>query len=73
LPIVPARLRDRDKIGLSKAARNWISQHYPESIQMAGAPVITERDNGTRHVPGRSPWGGYDLAHTAIDPGGASS
>ena len=23
---------------------------------------------GTRHVPGRSPWGGYDLSHTAVDP-----
>ena len=21
-----------------------------------------------RHVPGRSPWGGYDISHTAIDP-----
>lgn len=35
---------------------------------MPGAPVITERGTGTRHVPCRSPWGGYDLAHTAVDP-----
>lgn len=69
LPIVPAGLRDRHKIGLSKAARSWIAEHYPESMQVAGAPIITKRDTGTRHVPGRSPWGGYDLSHTAIDPG----
>ena len=34
-----------------------------------GAPIITERrPYGTRHVPGRYPWGGYDISHTAIDP-----
>lgn len=69
LPIVPSRLRMMDKDGLSKAARNWIGEHYPKSMQIPGAPIITERrPYGTRHVPGRSPWGGYDLSHTAVDP-----
>lgn len=68
LPIVPARLRGIDKIGLSKAARKWIEEQYPAAMRIAGAPVITERGKGTRHVPGRSPWGGYDLSHTAADP-----
>ena len=69
LPIVPARLRMLDKVGLSKAARKWIEEHYPRSMQVPGAPIITERRPfGTRHVPGRSPWGGYDLSHTAVDP-----
>lgn len=69
LPIVPARLRDAEKIGTSKAAKKWIAEHYPKSMQVDGAPVITERrPYGTRHVPGRSPWGGYDLSHTAVDP-----
>ena len=68
LPIVPARLRGIDKIGLSKAARKWIEEQYTAAMQIAGAPVITERGIGTRHVPGRSPWGGYDLSHTATDP-----
>lgn len=69
LPIVPSRLRMMDKDGLSKAARQWISEHYPKSIQVPGTPIITERrPYGTRHVPGRSPWGGYDLSHTAVDP-----
>lgn len=67
LPIVPARLRSVDQPGLSRAARKWVQEHYPQSMQVAGAPVITERSNsGTRHVPGRSPWSGYDLSHTAL-------
>jgi hypothetical protein len=70
LPIVPARLRSVDQPGLSKAANKWIAEHYPPPAQIVGAPVITERSNfGTRHVPGRSPWAGYDISHTAVDPG----
>jgi len=69
LPIVPSRLRMTDKDGLSKAAKKWIGEHYPKSMQVPGAPIITERrPYGTRHVPNRSPWGGYDLSHTAVDP-----
>jgi hypothetical protein len=69
LPIVPALLRSIDQPGLSKAAKKWIAEHYPPSMQIVGAPVITERSNcGTRHVPGRSPWAGYDMSHTAVDP-----
>jgi len=69
LPILPARLRDSEKVGLSKAARKWADQHYPASMQVVGAPVITERNGiGTRHVPGRSPWGGYDISSTAVGP-----
>lgn len=69
LPIVPARLRSVDQPGLSKAATKWIAEHYPPSMQVVGAPVITERSNGgTRHVPGRSPWAGYDISHTAVEP-----
>lgn len=67
LPVVPARLRNTQEIGLSEAARKWIQQHYPASMQVVGAPVITERSGiGTRHVPGRSPWGGYDNSSTAV-------
>lgn len=69
LPIVPARLRNSEKIGLSKAARKWVEVHYPSSMQVVGAPVITQRNSmGTRHVPGRSPWGGYDISNTAVEP-----
>lgn len=69
LPVVPSRLRMMDKDGLSEAAKKWIVEHYPQSRQVLGAPIITERHPyGTRHVPGRSPGGGYDLSHTAVDP-----
>ncbi len=68
LPIVPARLRDTGSAGASKAVRRWIEENYPPAMQVAGAPIITERARyGTRHVPGRSPWGGYDLSHTAVE------
>ncbi|GAB3033063.1 hypothetical protein GCM10011376_25640 [Nocardioides flavus (ex Wang et al. 2016)] len=67
LPVVPARLRSVDQPGLSKTARKWVLDHYPEAMQVTGAPVITERNNaGTRHVPGRSPWSGYDLSDSAL-------
>ena len=70
LPIVPALFRSIDQPGLSKAAKKWIAENYPTSTQVVGAPVITERSNsGTRHVPGRSPWAGYDISNTAVDPG----
>ena len=69
LPIVPSRLRGKDTDRMSKSTRKWIAEHYPKSMQVPGAPIITERrPYGTRHVPRRSPWGGYDLSHTAVDP-----
>lgn len=37
----------------------------------AGWPIITDRPgDGTRAVPGRSPWGGYDVAATTRDETG---
>ena len=36
LPIVPSRLRDVDKTGSSKAAKKWIAEHYPKSMQVVG-------------------------------------
>src|SRR5690606_28014897 len=43
--------------------------HYPIEAQFEGAPIITQRSGlGTRHVPRRSPWGGYDLSQTALPP-----
>lgn len=69
LPIVLSRLRLMEKDQLAKATQRWIFEHYPKSMQVTGAPIITERrPYGTRHVPSRSPWGGYDLSHTAVDP-----
>ena len=70
LPLLPLRLRNVEKPGITRSATAWTQDHYPPSMQVPGAPVITERaPMGTRHVPGRSPWGGYDISHTAVDPG----
>lgn len=68
LPIVPAHIPISDGARLTMTARAWIVEHYPPEFQFVGAPILTERSGGHRHVPGRSPWGGYDLSHTAVDP-----
>jgi hypothetical protein len=40
---------------------------YPDEWKVPGAPVITHRESGgTRHVPGRSPFGGYDMSDSAV-------
>lgn len=69
LPVMPAQVRVRDEKGrFTKLAQKWIEVHYPEHLQVPGTPIITERTPlGTRHVPGGSPWGGYDLSATALD------
>ncbi|WHS34381.1 DUF6349 family protein [Auritidibacter ignavus] len=68
LPIIPASVRVRDESKLTKLALAWIRERYPTHMQVPGAPIITERQPyGTRHVPGYSPWNGYDLSHTALD------
>lgn len=52
----------------SKAAARWaekVEAIYPSTWARPGAPVVSRRDaQGTRDVPGRSPWGGFDLAET---------
>lgn len=68
LPVVPESIRVRNERGLTKPALAWIEEHYPTAAQTPGSPIITERRDriGTRHVPGYSPWGGYDIADTAV-------
>ena len=68
LPVVPGKVIARTETGLSKVGRVWITERYPQHMQIPGAPIITERaPYGTRHVPGRSPWGGCDLSSTALN------
>lgn len=68
LPVIPAQIRVRTETGLTKLAKTWITEHYPSRFQVPGVPIITERSqHGTRHVPGYSPWGGYDLSSTALE------
>ncbi|MDJ1370265.1 DUF6349 family protein [Gulosibacter molinativorax] len=68
LPVIPASIaKTDDQNRPTKKYRAWIDEHYPAEWQLPGAPIITERQPyGTRHVPGRSPWQGFDLSHTAL-------
>jgi len=70
LPIVPISIPVVDSnMRITRQVRAWVEEHYPEDMQFPGAPIITERRGvGHRHVPGRSPWAGYDISHTAVDP-----
>lgn len=70
LPIVPDNVRpfgggmgtNNPDRKAAATARAWVAEHYPPVWQVDGAPVRTERRAaGTRHVPGYSPWGGFDL------------
>lgn len=68
LPVVPAQIRVRNGSSLTTVAKKWIAERYPDHMQVPGAPIITERGLvGTRHVPGYSPWGGYDLSAACLD------
>lgn len=50
--------------GLSDKRRK---AEQPAEWHVPGAPIITRRSGiGTRSVPGRSPWKGYDLSHTIL-------
>lgn len=65
LPLMPhkisAALSNPTRQSLA-AARAWVEQNYPAHRQHPGAPIRTTRTRmGTRHVPGRSPFGGFDL------------
>ena len=64
LPVLPT-FKGRYERKQKTAALAWLAEHYPTGWQFDGAPVITQRSpHGTRHVPGRSPFGGYDFAAT---------
>lgn len=60
LPVAPASLSGK---GMAK----WLSESYPPDWQVPAAPILTMRQGfGTRHVPGRSPWGGFDMCGGVI-------
>lgn len=63
LPEFPLKLSHAETRQQKAAAKAWITDHYPTEWQQPGVPVRTMRQPmGTRHVAGRSPLGGYDLA-----------
>lgn len=68
LPVIPEGVPRHEMNGWPKKGLEWVEEHYPPDMQRDGAPVITERRRiAGRHVPGYSPWGGYDLSHWALD------
>ncbi len=60
LPILPESLRLKQQTGeTSQRGQAWLDR-YPEAWQFEGAPIRTERpERATRHIAGRSPWGGF--------------
>jgi hypothetical protein len=51
----------------------WVEEHYPAAFLEHGSPVRTVRPRyGGRHVPNRSPQGGYDLGTSNDHPAGAA-
>lgn len=69
LPVLPTKLaRNRGEKKTNAKILDWALAHYPTSFQINGAPIITERNSdATRAVAGRSPFGGYDLAHPTTE------
>ena len=63
LPLLPERLAQFRTPGQRAAAAAWVEANYDDAWQRPGVPVRTARAQGmTRHVAGRSPFGGYDLS-----------
>lgn len=63
-PVMPRNLVPMDWSKPGKKTLAWIAKHIPVEWQRPGSPIRTERSGiGTRHVPGRSPFGGFDLGH----------
>ncbi|MBO1741616.1 hypothetical protein JNB50_23185 [Leifsonia sp. TF02-11] len=62
IPVAPAGWRDEVSGKHSKSGRAFLDA-YPTEWTFPGAPILTSRGGiGTRAVPGRSPFGGYDFA-----------
>ena len=66
LPIAPTKIGSKLS-HYSKTATasvlEWMESTYPRSMLIPGAPILTPRvPPAHRHVPGRSPLGGYDIA-----------
>lgn len=61
LPVAPVGLD-------SKHLAKWATDMYPAEWQVPGAPILTTRTGvGSRSVPGRSPWGGFDICGRIVE------
>lgn len=63
LKVMPLEVQPEPGKPLGKKAQAWLAEHYGD--RPAGHPIRTERQSPmvTRHVAGRSPWGGFDLGY----------
>ncbi len=64
LPVMPKKLTPLGDLTKTRrqAQRDWVESAYPAEWRVPGAPILTAREGrGTRHVPDRSPLGGYDF------------
>lgn len=76
MPVVPPMPHPESPRAAEKAMKAWrgkVDQLLPAGWLESGGPICTARGRyATRHVPFRTPWGGYDMAvREAIEqPGG---
>jgi hypothetical protein len=76
LPIIPGGIRPMGGAISQRTTRAyaWIVANYPTQWQRDGAPIRTRRSNHSmRHVPGYSPWNGYDLSAPQQHQSGADT
>jgi hypothetical protein len=64
LPMFPVKLRGQmGSRELTAKRKAWLNANYPIEFRTPLAPILTSRQKfGHRHVPGYSPYGGFDLA-----------
>lgn len=72
LPVFPPKLRGQmGSRELTAKREDWLESHYPAEFRTPLAPILTDRSKfGTRHVPGYSPYGGFDLSAGVTLDGG---
>ena len=63
LPIFPAKLRGQmGSREMTEKRQDWLEANYPARFRGPLAPILTDRGRvGARHVPGYSPYGGFDM------------
>ncbi|MCY7299174.1 MAG: hypothetical protein LH616_08185 [Ilumatobacteraceae bacterium] len=63
LPIFPAKLRGQmGSHQMTEKRQDWLEANYPARFRSPLAPILTTRGRmGGRHVPGYSPYGGFDM------------
>jgi len=63
LPRFPIKLRGpMGSRQMTDKREAWLEANYPQRFRTALSPILTSREPiGSRHVPGYSPYGGFDM------------